>query len=261
MGLPAGYGVLVTRPTHQAQGLCRTLEAAGAMVWLLPALEIEPLSAAELPAEAVAPLGRADWLVFVSPNAVRHGLACMARHGVRPRADVRIGAVGKGTERALAEAGLAVSAVPDAGFTSEDLAAEAAFGDMRGQHVMIVRGDTGRGWLGAHLRACGAQVDYLAVYRAVRPRVDVAPVREALQSGRLHSVIITSARGLDNLWFMLGDSGRESMQRLALVTVSRRIARHAEQGGHTGPIVVAASPADGDLLEAVHQASEHHNTR
>ncbi|WP_421620672.1 uroporphyrinogen-III synthase [Alkalilimnicola ehrlichii] len=261
MALPAGYGVLVTRPAHQAAGLCRTLEAAGARVWALPTLEIVPQPESALPAAAVAALGEADWLIFVSPNAVHHGLACMARHGVRPRPDARIAAVGKGTERALHRVGLSVTAVPQAGFTSEDLAREPAFGDMRGQRVMIVRGDSGRAWLAEHLRGQGAEVAFLAVYRAVRPQVDAQPVVEALQAGRLHSVIITSVRGLDNLWFMLGDSGRVLVQRRALVTVSPRIARYAEQAGHTGSVVVARSPADEDLLQAVHQASEHHNTR
>lgn len=261
MVLPAGYGVLVTRPAHQAAGLCRALERAGARVWALPTLEILPQPESALPEAAVAALADADWLIFVSPNAVAHGLTCMARHGVRPRPDARIAAVGKGTERALNRAGLAVTAVPRDGFTSEALAREPAFGDMRGRRVMIVRGDSGRSWLAEHLREQGAEVAFLAVYRAVRPQVDAQPVVRALQSAQLHSVIITSARGLDNLWFMLGDSGRVLIQRRVLVTVSRRIARHAEQAGHAGPIIVARSPADEDLLEAVHQASEHHNTR
>ena len=68
-----GWRVLVTRPAHQAENLCRLLEAQGAKTERLPLISVEPLAhAAPVARQLDAAHGWDGW-IFTSANAVRHG--------------------------------------------------------------------------------------------------------------------------------------------------------------------------------------------
>ena len=70
-GGPAGLGVLVTRPVHQAAELCRAIEEAGGRVLPLPLLAIEPAPDPRATAAKLDAARTADWWIFTSANAVR----------------------------------------------------------------------------------------------------------------------------------------------------------------------------------------------
>ncbi|MGH8589275.1 MAG: uroporphyrinogen-III synthase, partial [Gammaproteobacteria bacterium] len=106
-----GLGVLVTRPAHQAQGLQRLIEAAGGRAFLFPLLDIKPLNDPSRALSWIRDLARYEIAVFVSANAVEHGLGLMALHGGTLGA-IGIIAVGRATARRLEERGIAGAAVP-----------------------------------------------------------------------------------------------------------------------------------------------------
>ena len=89
----AGRRILVTRPAHQAEGLCQRITAAGGTAVRLPTLEIVPTTdtaAAQMALEAAL---EADWLIFISANAVFHALAL--RPDLLARSSARIAEIGR----------------------------------------------------------------------------------------------------------------------------------------------------------------------
>ena len=238
-----GMGVLVTRPMHQAEGLCRLIEATGGRPLRFPALEIrEPAD----PGQAKDLLAQTwDWLLFVSANAVDFALRLSG--GLPPGA--RIAAVGQATAEALVEAGHPVDLVPDGPFDSEALLANAAMTRVAGQRILIVRGEGGRALLGDTLTERGATVAYAEVYRRACPDLDPAPLLARWEQD-VQAVVATSGEILDNLLGMLGEAGRDRRLGTPLVVVSPRMAEQAAQLGFRR-IAVAERAQDAAIVAAL----------
>lgn len=246
-----GLGVLVTRPRHQAQSLLQLFEAEGARVVLLPTLTIEPLTDAQLHQRIAEVLPLANWLVFVSPNAVELGLAAAQTAGLALLKGVRLAAVGDGTRKALIKRGLAVDCWPAQGGGSDALLAEPQMQAVAGLHVAIMRGVGGRERLAEALQSRGARVTQLSIYRRRCPEVDVADAVRGWREGWLRFIIVTSVAGLSNLVAMFAPPEREQMLATRIVTVSERIAEAARDAGFQQPPVVASCPDDRALVAAV----------
>ena len=246
----ADLRVVVTRPDHQAEPLCRRLEAAGATALRFPGLTIEPaadVAAARARLEAMAEFDR---IVFVSANAVW----CAARMlgGDLPELAGRYAAVGAATARALEGAGRPPSLVPD-DHRSEGLLALPELRDVSGRRVLIVRGEGGRELLAETLRARGAEVDYAEVYRRGRPAPDAAAIRRVwVDHGGPSVVTATSPDILDNLVALLDrDPARAALLGAQLVVVSERMVKQARALGFRRPALLARGPGDDALVDAV----------
>ncbi len=243
MTLPlAGRAVLVTRPAHQAPSLVRAIRAAGGEAVEFPALAIEATPVADLDAQRAA-LDAADCVIFISPNAARFGMAAFGRLP----AHARVFAVGPGTARALAEAGVA-SVVPD-GQDSEALLALPQLADVAGQRIVIVRGVGGRPVLGDTLAARGARVGYVECYRRVRPQADPAPLLARWRAGGIDAVTVASAETLANLAAMLGEAGAPLLAATPLFAPHEKIAASARRSGIAQAI--AAPGGDAALVDGM----------
>jgi uroporphyrinogen-III synthase len=249
MNVLKGRRILVTRPAHQADYLCRLIEEHGGESVRLPAIEI---AACEGLPEACALLERLEqfqWLVFISANAVNFALRAINGKIDQLHA-VKIAAIGRATATALEASGMAVALLPETGFDSEALLAMPELQSVDGQRFLIVRGCGGREELAHTLRGRRAYVDYLDVYRRLIPAVDCSSVREMLNQNRLDMITATSGETLQNLLVMLGDACLERVTALPLVVVSERIARIAADKGFK-QVVVADGPTDLSILETV----------
>lgn len=242
----AGVRVLVTRPAHQAEALCRLVEQAGGEAIRLPALAIEPVTTAEIMALGVR-LARYTLAIFISPNAV--DCAC-DRVGEWP-VGVRTAAVGQGTARALARRlGRGPDLVPAARFDSEGLLALPELQAMGGERVLILRGEGGRELLAQTLRARGAQVDYAEVYRRVTPHGEAVALAR-LERGEVDIVTVSSSEGLRTLLELAGEAAGAQLRRLPLVMLSERTATLAGTLGFQGPFLVADEASDRGIMAAI----------
>ncbi len=203
-----GLSVLVTRPAHQADALVAAIETAGGEAYRFPVFDVIPRATDELTGELDA-ARNADVLIFVSANAVQHGLAVLGE----TRATVA--AIGPATAAALEDAGRRVDIRPAGGFNSEHLLMEPALNDVGGKSIAIVRGETGRELLAETLRHRGASVSYLSAY-ATRPHEfsaeDLAALDDALAADRIGAVTIMSVATFEHLADILP---AESLDRLA----------------------------------------------
>ncbi|MDQ8020260.1 MAG: uroporphyrinogen-III synthase [Moraxellaceae bacterium] len=237
-----GRCLAVARPREQTEGLAQALAAAGAEVWRLPLLHIEALADTTALHQTGQRLSDYRIAFFVSPNAVRHAMAVLQRYEWPPH--LQVATIGPGSAEALREAGFDAVLVPEGQFDSEAVLALPAFTEesVRGQRVLILRGDGGRELLAGTLRARGALVDAVQCYRRVPASPDLAPLCARLKTGALDGLIVTSTEALRRLDELPG--GKTLLEQCTLFVSHARIATGAGQLG-AGRIVLTASGDDG----------------
>ena len=251
-GALQGIGVVITRPRAAALPLAAALEREGARAFVFPALAIEPMAPAGESAEALAGLARCTLAIFVSANSVEHGLAAARRSGPWP-ARARVAAIGEATARALHAAGFAHVIAPRERHDSEALLALPEMATVRGDDVLIFRGEGGREHLRAALESRGARVHYVECYRRTRPHADAAPLRDAWRRGEVHAVSALSAETLENFLALLGEDIAPVLAATALVVPHEAVAAHPDARRFARTIVARPGPAGlVEALQSVH---------
>lgn len=241
----AGQHIAITRPAGQAASLLKRIQALGGEAIPLPLLKIAPPATPIRPDALKRQCQAADLIVFISPNAVRMALQIL------PRADwppgVRLACVGQGTARALHAAGFGDVLVPSDGADSEALLALPELCAVRGQRILIVRGEGGRTLLADTLAARGAQVDHAVVYR----RLPLPPDLTALRRRGAVTFVITSSEALQVLVNAARDQASlDWLREQVFVFGHPRIAETGRAFGLLSGIIVD-SPADDALLAAL----------
>lgn len=228
--------LIVTRPAAQAAPWVGALREAGVDAVALPLIGIAP------PADRTAvhavwqALPAADWVMFVSANAVEQFFAARPAGAAWPPG-LRAGAPGPGTEAALRLAGVSAIDCPggddaDEGrFDSEALWRCVAARGWAGRRVWVVRGEDGRDWLADTLRAAGAQVQALAAYRRVPAQPDAAGLALLADARRAvagHAWQFTSSEAVRRLQALAPEA---DWQAALALTSHPRIAEAARQAG------------------------------
>lgn len=241
-GALAGLRVLVTRPAHQAENLCRLIESEGGVAVKLPLLTIEPTAG---PAEAQRRLAAPrDLWIFTSVNAVRHAQPLLAEQAW----PARVAAIGPATAAALAAAGSAAAATPLGGATSEALLAAPELRDVAGLRVLLVTGEGGLDLLERGLGERGASVERAEVYRRVPLPYPAEAVAAALR--RSDVAIVTSAQALEHLVRLTPEDSRRALLRKPLVVPSARMLEKARALGFVQPPRVVDPITDAALSAA-----------
>ncbi len=215
----AGLRVLVTRPAHQADTLCKLIEKAGGEAIRLPLLSIEPIAPAQAARQFELARGF-DWWIFTSANAVRQARAIDA--GAWPQS---LAAVGPATAAALESVSGAQVLAPLQGASSEALLARPELAALSGKRVLIVTGADGLETLSTELERRGATVVTAAVYH----RVPLPHTPEAIESSlkRAKAIIVTSGQALEHLWNLTPETLRPALLKKQLVAPSERVVEMA----------------------------------
>ncbi len=236
-----GKRILVTRAEGQAQRTAALLRARGAEPVIVPMIAFEPPPEPDAVRAAIADLR--PWtdggaVVFTSENGVRAFFDALAAAGKDARAlgAAIVGAVGPGTESALASRGVRADVVAKE-FRGEGLAQALLerFGGAR-PRVLVARAKDAREVLPDTLRAAGCTVDVLPVYVTV-PAPDAPRRLGALLSGEgggLDAILFTSASTVDRFADALAQAGLA----ISAIPPSIRI-------GSIGPITTAAAAKRG----------------
>jgi uroporphyrinogen-III synthase len=244
-----GLRVLVTRPEHQADPLCQLIEQHGGVAIRCPTLVIaEPRDWTPVLA-ILDQLADYDLAIFTSANAVDRALPLIQeRGGFPPRLD--IAAIGRATARALERHGVTRCLRPEQGFTSEALLALPRLRQVKGQNMVIVRGEGGREHLVDALKERGARVDCAAVYRREPPVTDTESLMNFWARNEIGVIVITSTESLRNLFDMLKVVGQNKLRDTPLVVVSARIRQIAVEYGCRYPLL-AREASDEAILAAL----------
>ncbi|MFV1998088.1 MAG: uroporphyrinogen-III synthase [Acidiferrobacterales bacterium] len=217
----SNIGVLVTRPAHQARSLVLRIEAHGGHAILLPTIEIEATDSEAMRA-VLRQLPKFEFAIFISVNAVEQGLARLDDLHLPLPSRLRLACVGPASATALKKAGYNVDIEPAEKFDSESLLAQQGLQAVAGKRIVIFRGTGGRELLAQTLRERGAEVVYAECYRRRRPQTDTRAIERDWSRGKVVVVVVTSGEGLQNLFDMLSDSGKQLLLQTPVITVSER---------------------------------------
>jgi uroporphyrinogen-III synthase len=243
-----GVGVVLTRPLAAAEALAAPLQREGARVFVFPALAIEPLAPTPALAALLARLATFDLAVFVSANAVEHGLA-MARGKSAWPAKLAVAAIGEATAEALRNSGIEQVISPPERHDSEGLMALARLQAVRGQNIVVFRGEGGRERIKETLEDRGAHVEYAECYRRVRPDADASGLLAAWRRNEIQAVSALSAETLRNFVAMTGAAAAQAMRKTTLVVPHPAIAADPE-ARRFARVVIAGHGAEA-LIEAL----------
>jgi uroporphyrinogen-III synthase len=239
----SGRRILVTRPRLPGQRgdpLAALLEAAGAEVLWLPALEIRPPDDWGPFDAAMARLHAFDWAVFTSRNGVAGFWGRLSTLGMHWNERPRAAAVGQKTATALAEIGRAevhLAPQPLATALARSLADECP-----GRRFLWPRAQWTPGALAQGLLRCGAaEVAGVACYSARPSSADAGPAREALRAGQVDAVTFASARSVEATLEALGAGARQWISLLPKFCIGPVTARACEDLGLGSPSVADGS--------------------
>jgi len=215
-----GQRIVVTRMRDQAAGLSGPLAACGAEVILAPTISLAPMEDYMLVDAALAGISRYAWLVLTSANGVDALFERLAAMGADSRklAGVKIAAIGSATAARLGEHGIRPNLVPEEA-VGESMAAALIAQGVRGQRVLLLRGDLSREQLPAALEAAGAACDDLPVYRNICPPELPHTFMSRFDSGEIDWITFTSPSSFLNLLTLLGPPRREALRRIKLASI------------------------------------------
>ena len=185
-----GLSIVVTRPSRQGAITAKALRAAGAVAIEFPVLSIAPC-AATMDAEILA---HAYAVIFVSANAVEHGVGLLRANGGVP-ARALVAAIGEATARALQAGGFADVVSPQQSIDSEGLLAlpQLQSAAVKGQHIILVRGKSaggGRRMLETTLGARGAKVTALECYERLEFSPPIAHIESLVESLKVNFAVM-----------------------------------------------------------------------
>ena len=244
-----GLGVLVTRPEHQADNLCRLIESHHGVAIRWPTVLISAPRNLEPARHVLGQLATYDLAIFTSVNAVERALPIIHTYGGIPER-LEIAAVGRASSQALARQDITHCLQPEHDFSSEGLLALPRLCAVADQHILLVCGEGGRDLLAETLRARGAQVDRAEMYRRERPTTQPETLLVRWRRGEIGATIATSRENLGNLFDMLEAAGQDYLRDTPLVVASERIWKAAvECGCHR--LLLARNASDDAILAAL----------
>jgi uroporphyrinogen III methyltransferase/synthase len=233
-----GQRVIITRDRRQAAELADPLEALGAEVLPVPAIEIrEPADPTPLD-DAIARLDSYHWLIFTSANGVRYFVDRLDRSAFDLRSlKAKICAIGPATRAAVEALHLKVDKMP-AEYVAESLVAAFASEDLDWKRILLPRAAVARDVVPLELKRRGAHVDVVEAYRTVMPEDAPDRAREAL-ARKPHWITFTSSSTVTNFIQAAGKEALDGVKIASIGPVTSDTIRahglevHAEAKPHT----------------------------
>ena len=158
-----GKKIIVTRSRKQASKLTRKLENLGAEIIEIPTIEIEPIEF------KIDNIQNFDWIIFTSQNGVDQFFSKL--EDVRMLGGIKIAAIGNATAESLKSHGIRPDLIPK-NFVAESLIDEFSKINISRQKILIPRAEIARDILPAGLKNLGAEVEVIATYRTINPKID-----------------------------------------------------------------------------------------
>lgn len=258
--------VVLTRPSGRNEAVAARLSADGMPLLILPALDILPVSPSDL---RLPDPSLYDLIIFVSTNAVAGYLRLLDATGFQGPwpAGTLAATVGAASAGLLYKDHVVPPALvlhPDAASTqdSEGLwtLLQPRLSSLR--RVLIVRGQSGREWLGERLEAANVVVERLAVYTrqpAVWTPDELQRLNAALRSSAPCIFLLTSGESVDAAHANIVRAGLLTpWTQSRFVVIHERVARRLQSvlgasGKVESSMVKVCSPGDDAIYESIRQ--------
>jgi uroporphyrinogen III methyltransferase/synthase len=231
----------VTRRAGQASTLVEGLEALGASVITVPAIEIAPPDDTGPLDAALHDLEAFDGLILTSANAVTSVASRFEPLGLSPDrlSSVEVSVVGAATAAEFGRRfpGLPAPRCPAGEFRAESLLAELLAGAVKDRRYLLPASDRARDVLGSGLEAAGARVERVVAYRTVIPPGLHESVAAALRSG-FDLAVFASPSAVEGFATAAGQQGCAGLRSAVIGPVTEATARAAGFD-----VVAVASPS------------------
>lgn len=191
----AGYKVLVTRPRELVSTMAEKLRVLGAEVLELPAIRTAPLKDQSKLYHAFEKLDTYQWVAFTSPTGVKVFFEEMkkTKTDMRKLRDIKIAAIGKGTQKALEERGLFPDLIPQV-YDGETLGKELCQLCAGGEHILIPRAAMGnQEIIKALSEKSDIVIDDIPTYDTFYETQEVIDQKKAMEAGEISCAVFTSA--------------------------------------------------------------------
>ena len=234
-GALSGRRIVVTRSRAQAHPLSALLERDGAEVIEIPAIRIVPPDDYGPVDRAIERLAEYRWAVFTSQNAVTEFVDRLRVRGgdASLLGRLRIASIGPATARALRRHGLRPIVAP-ARFVAEALVeafAREHAQDVRGARMLLPRAADARAVLPDGLRALGAEVDVVPVYRVEMEREQDPAAWKRFLLGTIDAVTFTSPSTVRHFVELVGAEGSRVLGVVIIACIGPVTAAAAREFG------------------------------
>lgn len=251
-----GLTLWLTRPGGASDFALR-LQQLGARVVQAEAIRIDALEANDPALQASCSLlcSSPDYrhIIFISSNAVAHGLPLLDRHWPQWRSRGQAYAIGAATARLLAREGIDALQPEGVSMNSEALVALPLLQALQGDKVLIVRGVGGREWLLQALERRGAAVDYLEAYRRNKSGTLPENISRQIAEGAIDIVFAASGDTVERIIELVGVERQRNLQAITIVVPGQRVGRIARAAGFKR-VIEAANAGDEAMLGALMEA-------
>lgn len=244
----SNISIVVTRPAHQNIVICQQLQALGANTIKFPCIEIcsNPLIdistiKQQIPEQQI--------LLFTSSNAVRQLYLSVPEANDLIHKDCLIVAVGASTANTLHQHGVDNVIYPSETSDSEAVLKLPALEKITQKMILIIKGIGGRELLYESLTQRGAVVQNVEIYQRQLPKlIDITPL-----SNKIDLILFTSSETVNNFLTLCSNSLQQSLLSCQTIVGHTRIAEKVTSLGFKKLPIIAATPTDADMLDAVQQ--------
>ncbi len=195
----SGVRIAVTRPAQQCAELAGPLEQAGAKVELCPLIRVQPSADEKHVRRVLSHLGEYAWIVFTSANGVEQFTHLLHDANIAATAwsRCRVACVGPATAAAAERNGFSVTAMPSDYMGAAVADKLQAHGPLLGAKVLIARGAGGGSELPARLRAAGAVVEDVELYRSLPDLAGAERLHALINRGEIDLLTFTSGSAVN----------------------------------------------------------------
>ncbi len=232
--------------------MCEALSNLGYTVHQQALLELHKLAELTPDIEScIDSLQQYQRLIFISGNAVHFGMQVILEGGQRLPQGIIVYAIGQATAKLLEDFGL-TAICAGAEMTSESLLALESLQQVKGQRILIVKGDGGRTTLRDTLGSRGAEVDELACYQRKCPQLPLGDLAAKIAQWNIDVILLTSGEGFCNMLTLLSPDETIKLYTKPLIVPSTRVAQMARNAGFTA-VHEAKNATNTAMLEMLEQ--------
>lgn len=266
MTVHSSFTLLNTRPVHQAEALSRGVRAMNGEVLNCPTIEIQWVGEASISQAFSQIPEQIDKIIFTSVNAVQGFVKSpfcqnMLLALTAKPSQTYFYAIGKATKLKGLEAGLPLKTLSQISFDSESLLEHPTMKAVKGESILIIKGQAGRSLMMDSFQERGARVSALDVYKRVAAPLCIKSWLKFTQS--IHPILlITSVESFESLCSALitfdahyGNMDDPIWSFLHnTIVFSQRIKQHLRARGWQPKISVVVQQSNDGTLQCITQS-------
>jgi uroporphyrinogen-III synthase len=248
-----GLRILNTRPLPQADELNLKIRSAKGIAINCPALMIMPTPIQDREVhrswlDYLPPLKNVTHALFISANAVTHGLNGLAQQKINWPPHIHVIAIGEGTARALQQQGIRVDSMPSIA-DSEHLLKLDSLQEVQHKTILLFKGEGGRPLIADTLQQRGAHLILLNVYQRVMPTINKEQLDSWWRDRAVDIILFTSEQAMQNIFTLFGEHAHAWLRQTPCLVISKRLAEVAASAGIQKVIICSTET----IIDALHQ--------